>query len=178
MIASTQTQHPLAPAVDSSRPPLTAAQAHQRLKRLGVRMTKPRQAILEALFAEREPIAIDTLHKQRGLSRFDLVSLYRGLTLFADLGLVRRTLSFSGTSLYELNLGDTRFRVTCKHSHKRELLSVEVSAELARAIDKARHELETKGYSGITSQVEFFAVAPDAPSLASAPAAEPSQPAS
>lgn len=165
MISSTQTQHPLMPV---SETPLdagalaSAEQACAQLKKMGVRVTKPRLAILSALFSEKEPIAIDTLHKERGLQQYDLVSLYRGLTLFADLGLVRRTLSFNGTSLYELNLGRSlRFRVTCTQSQKRELLSVDVSAHLSDAVQQARSELESKGFRDISFQIEFFAVSPD-----------------
>lgn len=164
MIASTQTHHPLTQVNEtpSPAPALTSVeQAYSKLKKLGVRLTKPRLAILSALFAEKEPIAIEALHKQRGLKNYDLVSLYRGLTLFADLGLVKRSFSYNGTSLYEVNFGgNTRFRVTCKLSQKRELLSVEVSSELAQAVDKARTELESKGYREVTCQVEFYAVSP------------------
>lgn len=137
-------------------------EACSRMKALGLRITKPRVVILTTLFSEQDPISIETLHQKIQNQSCDLVTVYRCLSVFTELGLVRRSFAINGTSLYEINRGgEVLFRVTCKNTQKRELLSTEVSSELTRAIQKARVELERKGYLDFSFSLELFATSPD-----------------
>lgn len=164
MIASTQTNHPLASVADITAPQTsiqTVEEACSRMKALGLRITKPRVVILTTLFAEQDPISIETLHHKIQNQACDLVTVYRCLSVFTELGLVRRSFAINGTSLYEINRGgDFLFRVTCKSTQKRETLSAEVSAELMRSINKAKAELERRGYVDFAFSVELFANSP------------------
>ena len=164
MIASTQTNHPLASVHEpfqSSAAVDSVEQACSRLKSLGLRITKPRVTILSTLFTERDPISIENLHEKIQNQACDLVTVYRCLSVFTNLGLVRRSFAINGTSLYEINRsGEYLFRVTCKDTQKRESLSPEVSGELLQAINRAKAELEHRGYKDFSFNLEFFAVAP------------------
>ncbi|MFI5336472.1 MAG: Fur family transcriptional regulator, partial [Opitutales bacterium] len=86
-----------------------------RLKKARMRITKPRVAILEALARQTTPMAIEKLHALLDGRQCDLVTVYRCLAAFEELGLVRRSFQHSGTCLYELSLGDrpAHYHVVC-----------------------------------------------------------------
>lgn len=165
MIASTQTNHPLASVLEPSphqAPIDSVEEACSRLKALGLRITKPRVVILTTLFTEKDPISIETLHQKIENQSCDLVTVYRCLSVFTELGLVRRSFAINGTSLYEIcRSGEHRFWVTCKNTSRRESLSAELSAELIAVINKAKAELESRGYADFTYSFELFASSPE-----------------
>ena len=101
MIASTQTNHPL-PTNNDDSPTRAALQiACNRLKTAGLRITQPRIAILEALIKRSLPATIEQIHAELASASCDLVTVYRCLAAFEELGLVRRCFFHNGTSLYQ-----------------------------------------------------------------------------
>lgn len=175
MIASTQTNHPLAGEKatrqgDRQATPLT--QAISRLREASLRVTQPRIAILEALIKFGQPASIEQIHEVLKRSACDLVTVYRCLSAFEGLGLVRRSFLPSGTSLYEISLGETsRYHVICKDSHQVEVIDPETTAELRAALAGIEEKLAAKGYTNLSHVVEFFGVAQaTAPSRSAAPA--------
>src|SRR5262245_52575281 len=122
MIASTQTNHPLAGGKGDEgvkSPQLDIAVA--RLKASGLRITQPRIAILETMLRLGQPTSIEQIHKELADSSCDLVTVYRCLAVFEELGLVRRSFFHNGTSLYAINLsGADRYHVICKASDRVE----------------------------------------------------------
>src|SRR5688572_6385389 len=104
MIAATQSNHPLAgvPKTDEAAPLDVAC---TRLRESQMRVTKPRVAILNALLKRQAPVAIEQLHEELEAGSCDLVTVYRCLAAFEDIGLVRRSFLHNGTSLYEINVG-------------------------------------------------------------------------
>ncbi len=165
MIASTQTNHPLAGGKTGSKSggkTLTAVEfATAKLKAAGLRITQPRLAILAELARQPHPINIEHLHEKLGASTCDLVTVYRCMTAFEKIDLVRRAFFHNGTALYEINLGQpTRYHVVCKATNRVEELDVETSRELHRALSVIEGKLRASGYEDLGHIVEFFGVAP------------------
>src|SRR3954462_9779934 len=160
MIASTQTNHPLTgPQAGNTQPALEFATA--KLKTAGLRITQPRLAILAALSKRQQPTSIEQIHEMVGADACDLVTIYRCMAAFEEIGLVRRAFFHNGTSLYEINLGQPmHYHVVCKTTNNVEELDAETSAELHLALVKIEEKLRAKGYAGVGHIVEFFGVAP------------------
>jgi Fur family transcriptional regulator, ferric uptake regulator len=174
MIASTQTNHPLSGnGKTGARTPTAVELATARLKSAGLRITQPRLAILAALSKRAQPTSIEQLHVDVGPDNCDLVTVYRCMAAFEEIGLVRRAFFHNGTALYEINLGQpTRYHVVCKTTNHVEELDATITDELRRAIEGVQEKLRARGYSDVGHIVEFFGVAPQ-----TARAAAPAMPA-
>ncbi len=161
MIASTQTNHPLAGGKSGSRIPTPIELATAKLKSAGMRITQPRVAILAALNKCSKPTSIEHLHTLLGGESCDLVTVYRCMAAFEEIGLVRRAFLYNGTALYEINLGQpVRYHVVCKASDQVEQLDAETSAEIATALRAVEDKLRARGYSDVSHIVEFFGSPP------------------
>ncbi|MDO8539928.1 MAG: transcriptional repressor [Opitutaceae bacterium] len=160
----------------ADRKPLSAVElATAKLKLARLRITQPRLAILASLSKRDQPSSIEQLHEDVGPENCDLVTVYRCMAAFEEIGLVRRAFFHNGTALYEINLGQpTRYHVVCKQTNRVEELDPATSDELRRAIEVVQEKLRGRGYSGVGHIVEFFGVAPQ-PSRTSAPAIPPTR---
>jgi Fur family ferric uptake transcriptional regulator len=161
MIASTQTNHPLVDVKIDPASPAPLQQACARLKSAGLRITQPRIAILSAMISRNQPTSIEQIHGDLEAGSCDLVTVYRCLAAFEEIGLVRRSFFHNGTSLYEISLGlMSRYHVVCKASNRVEEIDPETTAELRSAIQAIEEKLRTRGYENVSHVVEFFGVAP------------------
>jgi Fur family ferric uptake transcriptional regulator len=162
MIASTQTNSPLE---DGSSPsakqsPLNIACA--RLKAAGLRITQPRIAILAALAKRGQPTTIEQIHADLDAGSCDLVTVYRCLSAFEDIGLVRRSFFHNGTSLYALSLGESHpYHVICKDTNRVQEIDPQTTAELRKNVMQIEEILKARGYNNVTHVVEFFGLAPE-----------------
>jgi Fur family ferric uptake transcriptional regulator len=162
MIASTQTNHPLA----SVKPPEAMPQASidvacSRLKAAGLRITQPRVAILEALIKRAQPASIEQIHGDLANSACDLVTVYRCLAAFQEVGLVRLCYFHNGTSLYQIKLDtENPYHVVSKETNEVEELDAENAAELRTVIGRIQESLAARGYSEVSHLVQFFAQKP------------------
>lgn len=163
MIASTQSNSPLVDAKSTSvkaQSPLNIACA--RLKAAGLRITQPRIAILSALIKRGQPTTIEQIHADLESGSCDLVTVYRCLSAFEDIGLVRRSFFHNGTSLYALSLGDVHpYHFICKDTNRVQEIDLETTAELRRNVQQIEELLKSRGYHNVTHVVEFFGLAPD-----------------
>lgn len=154
MISATQSNHPLA-AVGQPAPadsPLTEARA--RIRNAGMRITKPRIAIIESLLRHAGPISIERIHQDMGVKVCDLVTVYRCLSAFESLDMVRRSYLHNGTCLYELTLGPARhYHIVCKTCGQTDRVDY-FSVEGMEII------LKERGYAQVSHIVEFFGVCP------------------
>jgi Fur family ferric uptake transcriptional regulator len=163
MIASTQTNHPLAGGSKSGKDQTPVELACYKLKEAGLRITQPRVAILAALIKAGRPTSIEVLHGGLEASSCDIVTVYRCMAAFESIGLVRRAFLINGTSLYEINLGDpNRYHVVCKQTNKIEELDAASAQELRRAVRLVEETLRAQGYSEVGHIVEFFGKSPSA----------------
>lgn len=160
MIASTQTNHPLPAHQSFTRPasPTGLELACSRLKSAGLRITQPRIAIIEALLRHDEPITIEKLHGDLTKVRCDLVTVYRCLAAFEELGLVRRCFLHNGTALFQISLDpEPAYHVVSPTSGEINTLPPALTAELTEALSLVTARLDAAGYQGVTPLVEFFA---------------------
>ena len=161
MIASTQTNHPIAGGKSGTKVQTPVEFATAKLKSAGLRITQPRLNLLAALVKCEQPTSIEQLHAELGTTACDLVTVYRCMAAFEEIGLVRRAFFHNGTALYEINLGQpTRYHVVCKASNRVEELDPESSAELHRNLQQVEEKLGALGYRELSHIVEFFGIAP------------------
>jgi Fur family ferric uptake transcriptional regulator len=133
------------------------------LKAAGMRITQPRIAILTAMFKRARPTSIEQIHGDLSDGSCDLVTVYRCLAAFEAIGIVRRSFFHNGTSLYEVNLGETnRYHVVCKSTNQVVPIDPQLTAELRDSIARIEENLRANGYVGVSHVVEFFGVAPTA----------------
>lgn len=163
MIATTQTNSPLADGKSAAKGQTPLNIACARLKAAGLRITQPRIAILAALAKRGQPTTIEQIHADLEAGSCDLVTVYRCLSAFEDIGLVRRSFFHNGTSLYALSLGDAHpYHVICKETNQVQEIDPETTAELRRNVTQIEELLKSRGYNNVTHVVEFFGLAPEA----------------
>lgn len=154
MIAATQSNHPLAGVASAGH--LSATEiGTARLREHGLRITKPRVALIEALARQVGPVPIEHLHQAVSPAACDLVTVYRCLGAFESIGLVRRSFLHNGTSLYELVLGATpqHYHLICKACGRADRVDY-------FPIEGVERVLRERGYSQLSHLVEFFGVCP------------------
>jgi Fur family ferric uptake transcriptional regulator len=155
MIAATQSNHPLAGvSTQPGEQPLDAACAS--LRQAQMRVTKPRIAILEALIKRDAPVSIEQLHQELDQRSCDLVTVYRCLAAFEELGLVRRNFLHNGTALYEFMHASRprHYHIVCKSCGRTDTVDY-FSVE---GLERVLHE---RGYTQLSHIVEFFGVCPE-----------------
>lgn len=164
MISSTQTNHPIA-SQHAESPTAAALQvACNRLKAAGLRITQPRIAILEALIKRSLPASIEQIHAELSSTACDLVTVYRCLAAFEELGLVRRCFFHNGTSLYQIALDDApAYHVVDKTGNTVSELDPELALELREAMHQIERKLVARGFTNVSHMVEFFGRAPKHP---------------
>jgi Fur family ferric uptake transcriptional regulator len=162
MIASTQTNHPLASVKQPGAMPQASIDvACSRLKAAGLRITQPRVAILEALIKRAQPASIEQIHGDLANTACDLVTVYRCLAAFQEVGLVRLCYFHNGTSLYQIKLDtENPYHVVSKETNDVEELDAENAAELRTVIGRIQESLVARGYSEVSHLVQFFAQKP------------------
>jgi Fur family ferric uptake transcriptional regulator len=164
MIASNQnnsTSNDTGSASGTPQSPIQVACA--RLRSAGLRITQPRIAILSALIKRGQPTTIEQIHADLEAGSCDLVTVYRCLSAFEDIGLVRRSFFHNGTSLYSMSLGDAHpYHVICKETNTVQEIDPATTAELRKNVQQIEELLKSRGYNNVTHVVEFFGLAPQA----------------
>ncbi len=155
MIAATQSNHPLAAVGGKEMRQNILEEACNRIRTASMRVTKPRVALVEALLAQAGPVSIERLHQVVGVKACDLVTIYRCLAAFEDLGLVRRSYLHNGTCLYELTTSgaDRRYHIVCKECGRTDPVDFTFTSD-------TEQKLQDKGYARISHVLEFFGVCP------------------
>lgn len=122
------------------------------LREQGQRVTGPRRAILEILTHEHGPFTAEEMHARLKKGACDLVTVYRVLTAFEAINLVRRCDFGDGIYRYEFNTGeDHHHHIVCRVCHGVEILELCVADSLER---RARQ----MGYANVTHILEIFGV--------------------
>ncbi len=108
-----------------------------------------------------KPSSIEQIHEDVGAKNCDLVTVYRCMAAFDEIGLVRRAFFHNGTTLNEINLGQpTRYHVVCKSTNQVIELDTRLADELRLTIEAVEEKLRTHGFSEVGHIVGFFGVAP------------------
>lgn len=159
MIASTQTQQPFTgdPSTRIAPTESDLQLVTHALRRAGLRVTQPRLKLLAALRRRGEPTSIEQLHHDVRSSGCDLVTVYRCMAAFEDIGLVQRTYLYDGTAGYSLKLnGNPRYYVVCKASNRVEELDATTARDIRHMLAAVEDRLRSRGYSDVGHRVEFF----------------------
>ena len=159
MIASTQTNHPMALTQKGQKPQTSIEYACSRLKQAGLRITQPRISILTSLINRSVPATIEQIHADLPPDTCDLVTVYRCLAVFQDIGLVRLTYFHNGASAYQITLDSNTvppYHIISKKDNQVQELDPESASELRAVITKIENELRAKGYDRVSHIVEFF----------------------
>lgn len=126
------------------------------LKDAGLKSTKPRSALLGAMTRFHAPFSTEELFRAVKASDLDLVTVYRSLATFSDLGIVSRVDLGDGVVRYELRSpdGSHHHHFVCQECQKVEPLdSCEIKAQ--------ENRLRELGYSQLSHRLEFFGICPD-----------------
>jgi Fur family ferric uptake transcriptional regulator len=154
MIAATQSNHPLAAVTQQTAADSPLNEARARIHHAGMRITRPRVAIIESLLKHDGPISIERIHQEMGPEVCDLVTVYRCLSAFESLDMVRRSYLHNGTCLYEVTLGKQRnYHIVCKGCGRTERVDY-------FPVEGIQRMLTDRGYAQISHVVEFFGVCP------------------
>ncbi len=107
-------------------------------------------------------MSIEQIHGELRIRSCDLVTVYRCLAAFEEIGLVRRSFFHNGTSLYQLSdRKDSVYHVVAKDGSEIRPLDVETSSRLAAVIKQVEEQLKAEGFTDVSHILEFFAKAPE-----------------
>jgi Fur family ferric uptake transcriptional regulator len=141
-------------------PPLEEAAG--RLKAAGLRITRPRLAILSEMIRLGAPASIEQIHT--GAGRCDLVTVYRCMAALEAIGLVRRAAFVGGSWLYAIRLGgEPRYHVVCRTTRRVDEVDAVSAAAITEALRLAEERLRERGYTQVGHTLEFFGVTAPAP---------------
>jgi len=122
------------------------------LRRVGLRVTAPRLAVLKALAAAPPHVSVDALvgAVRESLGDSSAQTVYNVLRTFADVGLVRRIEPAGQPGLYELRVGDNHHHIVCR--------SCGAVADVACAVGEAPclTAAETLGYEIDEAEVIYW----------------------
>ena len=160
MISATQSNHPLAGVTSPEATEAALTEARRRIRDDGLRITKPRLALIAALHRHEGPVSIERIHQDVGAAACDLVTVYRSLAAFEGIGLVRRSYLHNGTCLYELTLNPQQHcHIVCKSCGSTERVD-------RVPVEDTERQLAERGYAQVSHVVEFFGVCPKCQSAA------------
>lgn len=130
-----------------------------RLRKAGLKVTRPRQALLKAIAEFGRPFSAEDLFnaskKLLKKPNCDLVTVYRSLASFAEIDLVSRVDLGDGVVRYELASfdGSHHHHIVCTQCRKVEPVSL--------CTIKGEEKIFSKmGYTGVSHRLEFFGVCP------------------
>lgn len=125
-----------------------------RITEAGLRMTAPRKQLIDLLAAAERPLSIDDL-SQRSEGKFDLVTIYRNLEVFREVGVIEVILLENGRTLFELTgEHDHSHHIVCRKCLKTERIDFCVGGELERFAT-------SRGFSNLSHTIEVFGECPD-----------------
>ncbi len=121
-----------------------------RLKTGGGRMTKKRKVLLNALLTFDRPASAEEIRERADLNQSDLVTVYRNLETFENIGMLQRVPLENGTQLFELTAPNEHYHhLICRECHKAERLDLCVSKAVIG-------QAEAHGYTQIAHIMEVY----------------------
>jgi len=128
--------------------------APEILRQAGLKITRSRTALLEALSQGHGPHSPEELFDKLDRDLCDLVTVYRTLSSFEEKGLVRRCEFGDGKARYELEHADHHHHhLVCRRCRAVQPLD-------PCSIEGLEKSLKGSGYSDITHRLEFFGLCP------------------
>ncbi len=130
----------------------------EKLRQKDFRLTKQRETMVATIVAQHRPFSAESLHKEikkraKG-KKFDLVTIYRSLATFEEIGLLNRCDFGDGVIRYELQGSGHHHHVICKSCK-----SVE-PVDFCTVVGEEKI-LQKMGYRDISHRLEFFGLCRD-----------------
>lgn len=126
-----------------------------RLSESGLRVTKQRRAMLEALAKAENPFSAEEVHGQLTEARCDLVTVYRSLEQFERVGVVQLGVRENGTKVYCLSHGHGHHHhLTCRSCGHTERIDMCMGEEFEKVG-------ESFGFTELNHVMELFGKCPD-----------------
>ena len=123
-----------------------------RLKADGGRMTKKREILISALLSFDRPASAEEIRERAELAQSDLVTVYRNLETFENIGMLQRVPLENGTQLFELTAPNEHYHhLICRECHKTERLDLCVSKAVIS-------QAEAHGYTQIAHLMEVYGI--------------------
>jgi Fe2+ or Zn2+ uptake regulation protein len=119
----------------------------------GMRMTRPRQRVINVLLDATQPLAAEQIRVRSGLGASDLVTVYRNLDMLLGLGMVQRILLENGTQLFEWAADSHHHHLVCRQCHR----TVQLAFCAGELLEKAARNA---GYTDISHVMEVFGLCP------------------
>lgn len=125
------------------------------VRRSGLRLTRPREAMLRVLLRQRTPMTMREIRRSAG--RGDAATVYRSLKALEKAGVVRRCDFGDGCARFEISLSEDAHghHIRCRICKKIEPIDYCGLENVEIAIERVLK------YSRITHSLEFFGVCPD-----------------
>jgi Fe2+ or Zn2+ uptake regulation protein len=119
-----------------------------QFKRLGLKLTAQRKAILEAFASINHPVSIDELKKISSSKKIDKVTFYRNIETLKKAGLVKRVDFMRGHALWErADLGDHHHLICTGCKRVEDIHNCNVDSLARRAIRKSKNFKLVTGHS-------------------------------
>ncbi|WP_269540865.1 Fur family transcriptional regulator [Cerasicoccus fimbriatus] len=127
-----------------------------KLRAHGMRITATRKRLTSVLCDAGTPLSIEAIHQRLGPKSFDLVTLYRCLDAFEEVGVVQVVRDEHGKALYELIDADHghHHHVICRNCGKIECLDHCAIAPFEAAAKRL-------GYDDLAHRLELYGVCAD-----------------
>lgn len=134
-----------------------------QLRASGKRITHARVALLAQLLKRDEPATIEEIHRDLvGKAFCDVITIYRCLAVYEEVGMVRRGYTFEGVSTWQyVQETNPPYRVISKVTADSDALDPELCAALRLALERVENVLKAKGYSDVSHRAHFFALRPE-----------------
>jgi len=128
--------------------------ALEYLSKSGLRVTAARRSLVGLLAEADRPLSVEEI-SERSDGRFDLVTVYRNMDVFIELGVAQSIQLENGKALYELSDSDGHHHhhIVCRSCHKVERIDFCMGGELERFASQ-------KGYSSLKHTIEVFGLCP------------------
>lgn len=125
----------------------------EKLREAGFRITEQRKALIKSILNFKSPFTAEEVHSKLKLKGIDLTTVYRSLSSFVDVDLLRTVDFADGTLRYEYaaHEDEHHHHVICKKCQKVEAVEVcdvQIQEEL----------VEKLGYTNISHRLEFFGI--------------------
>lgn len=123
------------------------------LRQAGLKLTRPRRALLEVLVREHGPFTIEELADKLQETPCDLATIYRNMDAFVALNLVKQCDFGDGMARFEL-LGAEEthhHHIICRQCRQLELIELCVVRELEKLVRE-------RGYIQVTHSLEFYGI--------------------
>lgn len=127
------------------------------MKERGYRWTQPRETVICALAAAKQPEAIDTLFGSLDGHRCDLVTVYRILWALENIGLVRRQYQHNGTAVFDLIPPNATCWVSSREGTNWQPLPEADVEGLKTAAKSVVAQLRAAGFRDVVPVIQFYA---------------------